>query len=1225
MSPPPSSTPYPTPPHFTFNPDAPVSFYNESYTRLQSLKSKSLSELAASNASKNAADFFEYCVDRHGDLLAVKAVDFKASYTFNQLDVAANQVSHWARSAPVNLKTGDEVCLLMENRPEFLTFTTGFSKAGCTIALLNTNLTGSLLLHAIRTSGARVIVCSISKRENLLSAFREVLDEELKKRGLEVWWYAGKDVNVEAADVQVEGVRFFNLNPDILEKQKKERPGREWRSGLDERSPLFYIFTSGTTGPSKAAKFSHKRFIGAAVTWAGPSGLSKGDSYYITLPLYHGNAGVVAVAPCYYLGNTIVLREKFSASNFFKDIRDHNCVATIYIGELWRYLHLQPSSPRDNTPHFSPLRVIIGNGLRPEIWELICLRFGITQVVEHYGSTEMPGDAVLNYFNKPGSCGFLPLDVARAKSMTGEGGVLVKYDVEEDCVVRDKENGGWCVRCEAGEVGEMVMRLPGGVYDGYVGETATRRKLYENVFEHGDNWWSSGDLLTSDEQGFFYFVDRAGDSFRWKGENVSTNEVISVVSAFPGISECNVYGVKVPNTDGRAGMASIVLKEQDHKDFKFAEFSAHLSQSLPVYARPLFLRIRDTEHEKTSTLKFQKFKYVQQGFDPAKCEGDVVYMFDKKEWVVVDECLDIQATEPLLPHQIATMMAHTLAPTTTTTTTTATTAIPPAAEHLSFATVNASEKLSPNTLEDAAIPQSPTDSVSSTSTATAASSSLKSFSAAAAAAVPPPIPKKPSQYRLATQCCFVSQTGVRDPYGASATPIYQTATFKQNSASDMGEYDYTRSGNPTRSSLESHLAKLMKAHQAFATSTGMSALDTILRLVKSGQEIITGDDLYGGTNRLLNHMEKTMDIKVHHIDITNPSKNLPSLLKPGKTAMILLETPTNPMIKIADIRLISRLAKEVCGDEVLVVVDNTMMSPILMNTLELGADVEYHSGTKYLSGHHDLMAGVIAAKDASIAEKIAYYVNAVGCGLAPFDCFLLLRGVKTLALRVEKQQSNAQKIASYLQSRSYKVFYPGLATHPQHELHNQMAKGPGAVMSFVTGCTAKSRKIVEGTKIWGISVSFGCVNSLISMPCNMSHASIPAHIRAARELPEDLVRLCVGIEDPEDLIEDLGAALDAAEAAFEKSKKKKSSKVEKSIPSESPPKTTTSTSEDTPKAPSGRPMTAAELRFEEVRKQRAREKAAKMAAKSHKERVAEFNNYLDNLSEHHDIPRVGPG
>ncbi|KAJ3314643.1 cystathionine beta-lyase [Blyttiomyces sp. JEL0837] len=393
---------------------------------------------------------------------------------------------------------------------------------------------------------------------------------------------------------------------------------------------------------------------------------------------------------------------------------------------------------------------------------------------------------------------------------------------------------------------------------------------------------------------------------------------------------------------------------------------------------------------------------------------------------------------------------------------------------------------------------------------------------------------KPSikHHRISTQCVFVTETGVKDPYGASAVPIYQTATFKQTSATDMGEYDYTRSGNPTRSNLESHLAKIMGAHRTFTTSSGMSALDTITRLVKSGEEIVAGDDLYGGTNRLLTHLSKNMDIKVHHVDTTNPSA-IQSVLHPTKTRLVLLETPTNPCIKIADIPKITEITRSICGNNAIIVVDNTMMSPILMKPLELGADIEYHSGTKFLSGHHDLMAGVIAVRDSALAERIYFIVNATGCGLAPFDSFLLLRGVKTLSLRVERQQSNAGIIARHLERRGYRVFYPGLESHEQFDIHNKIAKGAGAVMSFVTGDVVKSRRIVEWTKIWGISVSFGCVNSLISMPCHMSHASIPAEVRRARGLVEDLVRLCVGIEDVDDLLEDLDQALDNAERGID--------------------------------------------------------------------------------------------
>ncbi|KAJ3159048.1 cystathionine beta-lyase [Geranomyces michiganensis] len=396
---------------------------------------------------------------------------------------------------------------------------------------------------------------------------------------------------------------------------------------------------------------------------------------------------------------------------------------------------------------------------------------------------------------------------------------------------------------------------------------------------------------------------------------------------------------------------------------------------------------------------------------------------------------------------------------------------------------------------------------------------------------PPVAPHQPKKYRPSTDCVFVEpEGGVRDLYNASSVPIYQTATFKQGSADEMGEYDYSRSGNPTRTHVEAHLAKLMGAKRSFVVSSGMSALDIICRLVNSGEEVISGDDLYGGTNRLLSFMRTHNKVTVHHVDTTDLAA-ISSKLTPN-TRLVLLETPTNPLIKIADVTAISKLVHERSPDA-LVVVDNTMMSPYLQKPLTQGADIVYHSGTKYLSGHHDLMAGVVGCKDEALAAKLYFVINATGCGLAPFDCFLLMRGVKTLALRMDKQQSNAQRIADHLEQRYHlKVRFPGLRSHPQYAIHAQHARGPGAVLSFETGDVAISKKIVEAARLWTISVSFGCVNSLISMPCCMSHASIPAHVRKERALPEDLIRLCVGIEDADDLIEDLDLALRAAGLDF---------------------------------------------------------------------------------------------
>ncbi|KAL1586327.1 Cystathionine beta-lyase [Cladosporium halotolerans] len=384
---------------------------------------------------------------------------------------------------------------------------------------------------------------------------------------------------------------------------------------------------------------------------------------------------------------------------------------------------------------------------------------------------------------------------------------------------------------------------------------------------------------------------------------------------------------------------------------------------------------------------------------------------------------------------------------------------------------------------------------------------------------PSPTPSTPTngrKYALATELVY---TESNDQFNSSSTPIYQSATFKGGPGQ---EYDYTRSGNPTRTHLERHLAKIMNANRALVVSSGMGALDVITRILKPGDEVVTGDDLYGGTNRLLTYLKNNNDIKVHHVDTTKLASVKAAVN--DKTTMVLLETPTNPLIKIVDIAGIAAAAHE-ANPKAIVAVDNTMLSPYLQNPLDLGADVVYESGTKYLSGHHDVMAGVIGINDASLGEKFFFMINSTGCGLAPFDSWLLLRGIKTLAVRIEKQQTSSQAVAEFLENHGFKVRYPGLKSHPQYALHWSQARGAGAVLSFETGSVALSERIVESTNLWGISVSFGCVNSLISMPCRMSHASIDPATRKERELPEDIIRLCVGIEDLNDLIDDLSQAL----------------------------------------------------------------------------------------------------
>ncbi|KAF8102103.1 hypothetical protein N665_0201s0390 [Sinapis alba] len=389
-----------------------------------------------------------------------------------------------------------------------------------------------------------------------------------------------------------------------------------------------------------------------------------------------------------------------------------------------------------------------------------------------------------------------------------------------------------------------------------------------------------------------------------------------------------------------------------------------------------------------------------------------------------------------------------------------------------------------------------------------------------------------------------------DPFDAMSTPLYQTATFKQPSAIENGPYDYTRSGNPTRDALESLLAKLDKADRAFCFTSGMAALAAVTHLLNNGEEIVAGDDVYGGSDRLLSQVVPRSGVVVKRVNTTSLDE-VAAAIGP-LTKLVWLESPTNPRQQISDIRKIAEMAH---AQGALVLVDNSIMSPVLSRPLELGADIVMHSATKFIAGHSDVMAGVLAVKGEKLAKELYFLQNSEGSGLAPFDCWLCLRGIKTMALRIEKQQlrtniqENARKIAMYLSShpRVKKVYYAGLPEHPGHNLHfsqvlkrhltneslcsqhkitsqKLQAKGAGSVFSFITGSVALSKHLVETTKYFSIAVSFGSVKSLISMPCFMSHASIPAAVREARGLTEDLVRISAGIEDADDLISDLDIA-----------------------------------------------------------------------------------------------------
>ena len=378
---------------------------------------------------------------------------------------------------------------------------------------------------------------------------------------------------------------------------------------------------------------------------------------------------------------------------------------------------------------------------------------------------------------------------------------------------------------------------------------------------------------------------------------------------------------------------------------------------------------------------------------------------------------------------------------------------------------------------------------------------------------------------VATRLVHPSVT-VEDPFDSTNFPLYQTATFGQPSATTNGPYDYTRSGNPTRDMLEKQMAELEGADRAFAFSSGMSALMCVTRLVRTGERIVTGDDIYGGTSRLLAQVVPKVGIEVVNVDM-NDLDAVKRAIDGGPTTMVMLESPTNPRLQITDIRSISDFAH---AKGALVCVDNSIMAPVFQAPLDLGADICMTSATKFISGQSDVTGGILACRGEQLGKDIYFHQNAEGLHLGPFDCWLALRGLKTMALRMEKQQANAMVIARWLEAHPLVNFvnYPGLESNKGHELHKSQATGAGSILSFATGNVELSRIVVEQAKLFKITVSFGNTSSLISLPCFMSHASIPAEVRAARGLPDDLVRISTGIEDVEDLIADLDAAFTTA-------------------------------------------------------------------------------------------------
>jgi fatty-acyl-CoA synthase len=510
--------------------------------------------------------------------------------SFGAYDREVNRLA--AALAAAGLRAGEPCAILAPNSPLFLVALGAVAKLGAIGALINTHVAGAGLTHVLVASGARLGVCDTTA----LPALAEV-DGSHPVRFL-ADGPAGTPLPTSAVPL------------DDLRPARAEAPNIPEIRGHDV---FLYIYTSGTTGYPKPAIVRHLRFTMGGIGLSQLLGIEDGETIYAPLPLYHGESLFVGFSPAFRSGGAFASRRQFSASAFLDDVRRHDAVAFVYVGELCRYLLRQPPAPHDRDHR---LRVAAGAGLRPDVWTAFQERFGIPRIVEMYGATE--GNIALQ--NLDGRVG----SVGKPHGMLEDSVALVRFDHAAGDIVRGPD--GLAVRCADDEPGELLGKVGAAgamEYDGYTDRDATERKLLRDVFEPGDTWFRSGDLLRRDAEGYYYFVDRIGDTFRWKGENVATQEVADVLNGAPGVAETTVYGVAVPGEDGRVGMAAIVLAADA---FDGAAFWAHAERHLPRYAMPAFVRLVGAV-DVTGTLKQRKQRLVAEGFDPATV-GDPLFVRD---------------------------------------------------------------------------------------------------------------------------------------------------------------------------------------------------------------------------------------------------------------------------------------------------------------------------------------------------------------------------------------------------------------------------------------------------------------------------------------------------------------------------------------------------------------------------------------------------------------------
>ncbi|MDE2378039.1 long-chain-acyl-CoA synthetase [Bradyrhizobium sp.] len=541
------------------------------------------------------ADVVEDWAQRQPDRAAL--VTENAIVDYRALAARINRYARWARGAGV--AKGEAVGLIMPNGADYVAAWLGISRIGGVVALINTRLVGQSLAHCIDVARPRHIVVAHDLADTLTTAMPHLASTAT------IWTHGDEraERSIDAALAALDdGALTADECGDVC---------------IDDRALL--IYTSGTTGLPKAASISHRRILNWGFWFAGLTGATPQDRLYDCLPLFHSVGGIVAPCSMLAAGGSVMVAEKFSASNFWHDTVRFDCTLVQYIGELCRYLLKAPPSEYENRHR---LRLACGNGLRGDIWQEFQSRFAIPRILEFYAATE-GNFSLFNVEGRVGAIGRIPPLLAHRFPAA-----IVKVDADGGAPLRNAD--GLCVACARGEVGEAVGRIGvadegGGRFEGYTDAGETEKKILRDVFARGDAWFRTGDLMQLDDKGFFHFVDRIGDTFRWKGENVATSEVNDAVRDFPGVVDATTYGVGIPGTDGRAGMSAIVVNE----GFDLAGLAGHLASRLPDYAHPLFIRMSG-ELDATETFKQKKGALAREGFDPGAI-GDPLFFRDPSD------------------------------------------------------------------------------------------------------------------------------------------------------------------------------------------------------------------------------------------------------------------------------------------------------------------------------------------------------------------------------------------------------------------------------------------------------------------------------------------------------------------------------------------------------------------------------------------------------------------